>query len=280
MEYALHAGTIMHTNVATDVRVARAVGYDGIELWIPKLTRYLDAGYSTDDLRQALGPLRVTMLNALLPIESADPDVRARLRADCDRFAQVAAALDCPALQVVALDGFAGDDWNDQRGTLAASLDELARRADAHGVRLALEPVTFSPFRSLSQALEVIDAVGADRVGLCVDTWHLWTAGTPWDEVAALPRELIVSVHLGDTLPRAEATWRDADRSALPGDGVLPLPDAIEAIAATGYDGVWSVEMLSERHWEWDPEILAAEILRRTRSLMHDAGLGEEAVQS
>ena len=35
MRWALHAATVMHTNVATDVRVARACGYDAIELWIP-----------------------------------------------------------------------------------------------------------------------------------------------------------------------------------------------------------------------------------------------------
>lgn len=269
--FALHAATIMHTNVVTDVRVARAAGYDGIELWIPKLARYLDAGFTPDDLRQELGPLRVTVLDTLLSIESSDPATRKRLLADCARMAEVAAALDCPAIQVVALDDFDGSSWPEQRRALVASLAELAVVAGAHGVRLAVEPVVFSRFRALSQALEVIEAVGADRVGLCLDTWHLWTAGTPWEDVAALDPDLIVCVHLGDTEARSGPAWRDADRTALPGEGVLPLRDAIDAILATGYDGSWAVEMKSERHWEWDPQVLAGAVLQRARLLMPPA---------
>lgn len=268
MEYALHAATIMHTNVATDVRVARAAGYDGIELWIPKLTRYLEAGFTLDDLRRDLGPLRVTMLDTLMPIERSDPATRARLLAECERMAPIAAALGCPAIQVVALDGFDDATWPQQRRALVASLSALADALGGHDVRLAIEPVVFSPFRTLAQALEVIEAVGAERAGLCLDTWHLWTSGTPWEEVAALDPELILAVHLGDTHARAGEAWSDEDRAALPGEGVLPLREAIEAIRATGYDGMWAVEMKSPRHWEWDPQVLVEAILQRTRRLM------------
>lgn len=271
MDLALHAGCIMHTNLATDVRVARSAGYDGIELWIPKLIRYLDAGFSTADLRALLGPLRVTMLDTLQPVEDTTHATRAKLVSDTERMTRVAAALGCPALQVVALDRFETDDWPAQRDTLVDVLGQLAQIAHPEGIRLALEPVTFSRFRSLEQALEVIHAVGSERVGLCLDTWHLWTSGTPWEEVARLDPEVIVSVHMSDTNPRTGAGWRDADRTALPGDGILPLEEGVAAIRATGYDGPWSVEMLSEHHWEWDPDVLAAELLRRARSLLSGA---------
>jgi sugar phosphate isomerase/epimerase len=258
----------MHTNVITDVRVAREAGYDGIELWIPKLTRYLDAGFTTSELAKHLDPLKVTMLDTILPIEKSDPDTRERLRALTKRMAQVAEALKCRVLQVVALDHFDSDAWSDQRTVLVTALSELAEVASPHGVRLALEPVTFSPFRSLPRALDVIEEVGITRVGLCLDTWHLWTSDTPWQDVAALDPATIACVHISDTNPKTADVWRDEDRTALPGDGILPLGEGISAIRQTGYDGVWSVEMLSDRHWEWDPQVLADELLRRTRVLL------------
>ena len=258
----------MHTNVRTDVEVARANGYDGVELWLPKLTRYLDVGFEPQDLVAALGPLRVTMLDVLLPIEHSDPVERRRLRDDCTRHAAVAAQLGCSVLQVVALDNFDAGDWPSQRRTLIDSLNELADLAQPHGVRLGLEPVTFSPFNSVPQALEVIEAVGGERVGIVLDTWHLWTAGASWDDVAAVDPELVVCAHISDTKPKAEAEWRDEDRTALPGDGVLPMDEAIAAIKATGYEGVWSVEMFSPEHWEWEPRALASELLDRTRRLL------------
>jgi sugar phosphate isomerase/epimerase len=267
-QIALHTRTVLHTNVATDVRVARSAGFDAIELWIPKLARYLDAGFSPDDLRAQLGSLRVTMLDTLLPIESRDTATRAQLRADCARMAAVAEQLGCPAIQVVALEGFASDDAAGRRAEMVSALTELAEIAAPHGVRLALEPVTFSPFRELSEAVDVVREVGVDRAGLCLDTWHLWTSGTPWDEVAALDAGLIAAVHLSDTQARSGPTWRDQDRTALPGEGVLPLREGIAAIRATGYAGAWGVEMLSERHWEWDPDVLASAILERARGLL------------
>ena len=62
MKFALHAGTVRHTNVAIDIRTARRSGFDGIELFLPKVMRYLDAGFDVADLSQMLGPLQVPMI--------------------------------------------------------------------------------------------------------------------------------------------------------------------------------------------------------------------------
>jgi sugar phosphate isomerase/epimerase len=150
------------------------------------------------------------------------------------------------------------------------SLAELADIAAQVGVKLALEPVTFTPLRTLPQALEVLDVAGRDNVGLCLDTFHLWTAGTSWDEVAALDPALIVVAHISDVTARKGAEWSDADRDVLPGDGILPLAEGIQAIRATGYDDLWCVEMLGAYHWEWDPFHLARELKHRADALLRD----------
>ncbi|MEJ2556335.1 MAG: sugar phosphate isomerase/epimerase [Anaerolineae bacterium] len=128
--------------------------------------------------------------------------------------------------------------------------------------------MTFTPLHSLSQALEVLEVAGRDNVGLCLDTFHLWTGGTPWDEVAALDPELVFVAHISDVTPRKGSQWSDADRDVLLGDGILPLKEGIEAIRATGYDEVWCVEMMGAYHWEWDPFVLAQELEHRARHLL------------
>ncbi len=268
MLLGLHTGSILYTNVLTDVRVAREAGYDAIEIVIPKLVRYLDAGYRPDDLLAALGPLRLAMINSFLHIERQEPDFRRGLLAECERLCAVAQSLSCRALQVVALNALRGMPWPEMRACLARSLAELADIAAPFGVTLALEPVTFTPLRTVAQALEVFDSAGRDNVGLCLDTFHLWTAGTPWDEVAALDPALIVVAHLGDVLPRRGEEWSDDDRDVLPGDGILPMKEGIDAIRATGYDGLWSVEMMGAYHWEWDPAVLARELRQRAGRLL------------
>jgi sugar phosphate isomerase/epimerase len=270
MLLGLHTGSILYTNLVTDIRVARDAGYDAVEIHIPKLVRYLDAGYRAEDLLTALGSLRPAMINSFLHIERQDPEARRELGALCERLCAVANTLTCPALQVVALDALQGEPWPEIRAKIGRSLAELADIAAPFGVTLALEPVSFTPLRTLEQALEVLDAAGRGNVGLCLDTFHLWTGGTPWDEVAALDPSLIVAAHVSDVTPRRGEEWSDADRDVLPGDGILPLKEGIAAIRATGYDRLWSVEMLGPYHWEWDPAVLARELKQRAEWLLAD----------
>jgi sugar phosphate isomerase/epimerase len=270
MLLGLHTGSTMHTNVVTDIRVAKEAGYDAIEIYIPKLVRYLDAGYQAEELLPALGSLRPAMLNSFLHIERQEPEARRMLREQCERLCAVAKTLCCPALQVIALNSLRGEPWPEIRTKTGQSLAELADIAAPFGVRLALEPVSFAPLHTLAQALEVLEVAGRDNVGLCVDTFHLWTGGTPWDEVAALDPLLIVVAHIGDVTPRKGEEWSDADRDVLPGDGILPLKEGIAAIRATGYDGLWSVELLGAYHWEWDPVVLARELKRHAEFFLAD----------
>ena len=65
MLLGLHGICILHTNVLTDIRVARDTGYDALEIWVPKLERYLEAGHRLEDLPAALGPVQPATVNCL-----------------------------------------------------------------------------------------------------------------------------------------------------------------------------------------------------------------------
>ena len=262
MKLGLQTVCTMQCNLMSDVRLARDAGFDEIELQTSKMEKYFNAGFTLDDLKAAMDGIPVTMLDALYPIESEDPDIRRRLRRDCERFSTWSQALGCKAIQVVAQSNLKDYPWDEQRKKYAAYLRELADIAAPFGVNLALEPLVFSPFCTLEQALEVIDATERDNLLLSLDTFHIWTVGTPWEWLTNLNPNMFVSVHLSDTNPKQAEQWSDDDRSALPGDGIVPLNEAVPAIKATGFDGVWSVEMFSKIHWEWDPQVLVPELKR------------------
>jgi 2-keto-myo-inositol isomerase len=69
------------------------------------------------------------------------------------------------------------------------------------------------------------------------------------------PKRLFI-FHINDAedLPSAQLT--DAHR-LLPGLGILPLKEIIEAFRRIGYDGVASVEIFRPEYWERDPFELA-----------------------
>jgi sugar phosphate isomerase/epimerase len=210
------------------------------------------------------------MINSFLHIERQDVNFRQELLEQCERICVVASALSCPILQVVALNALDHEPWPAMRTKVGRSLAELADIAQPRGVRLALEPVSFTQMGTIDRAMEVLDVAARDNAGLCLDTFHLWTGGTSWDRVAGLDPSLIHAAHISDVLPRQGDEWADADRDVLPGDGILPLKDGIDAIKATGFDGLWSVEMLGAYHWEWDPEVLAKELRQRAGTLLAD----------
>jgi sugar phosphate isomerase/epimerase len=263
---ALHTGWLGATTVVEDAKLARTTGFGGVELSVGKVLREVCGGLTPDAIAEALGPVSVTMFDALLGIERRDAAHRAELRESCEQASRIAAAVGCPRVQVVALDGFSSPDWRTIRRVMVEALYELSSVSAPHGVMLALEPVVFSPLSSLELAHEVVLAVGLDRVRIVLDTWHLWTAGVPWSKVAELDPAVIACAHIGDGRPRAARSWSDADRNVLPGDGIVPLNDGIAAIRSTGFEGPWAVEILGRI--DGDPAGIAAELKRRALWLL------------
>ena len=271
MLLAMHALTTMHSNCLTEVRIARDLGYQGIEFTVAKFQRYLAQGGQPQALRAACARAGTpaVCLNALLHADRQGPAEHRALLEECEQLSAAAAALGCPTIQLVAFMELAGYPWPEVRQLTARNAAQLADIGRAHGIRFQLEPIAWAPLHSLSQTLEVIAEAGRDNLGLVVDFWHLWAgeATTP-DEVARLDPALIYGIHICDGKRRVPGTiWDEGQlRGYLPGEGDIPVAEWVAAVKATGYDGVWSAELYSPRHWEADLFDLAAECRDRVRA--------------
>ncbi len=266
----LHAIATFHANVRTDIRIAHEAGYCGYEILETKLLRYLDQGYQAEDLLPLFVRYQVqpVCINGLKDVESIAPDEHRQLIAEAERLCQAAETLHFPTLQLVCFDRLKGRPWAEVLEITAGNVAEIADIGRQHGVRMQLEPVAWSPVHSLAKSLEVISAAGRDNVGLVIDFWHLWAGGeTRPEEVAKLDPGLIYGVHFCDGKRPLDPgkTWDEtALRSFLPGEGDVPIEDWVEAVKVTGFDGSWSAELISPRHWEWD----LLEIAVTTRKLL------------
>jgi len=271
MKLALHALTTMHCNCLTEVRIARDLGYEGIEFSVSQFQRYLANGGQATVLRaacEAAGTPAVC-LNALVHADRQGKAERQALLEECEQLSAAAAGLGCPTIQLVFLMELAEYPWPEVRQLTARNAAALADIGRAHGIRFQLEPIAWAPLRSLAQTLEVIAEAGRDNLGLVVDFWHLWAgeATTP-DEVARLDPKLIYGIHICDGRRRVPGTiWDEGKlRGFLPGEGDIPIAQWVSAVKATGYDGVWSAETYSPTHWEADLYDLAADCRDRVRS--------------
>ena len=269
MIVTMHGLTTMHCNLRTDIRIAREAGYDALEIIESKLLRYLDCEFKAEDLVPLFESysIRPVCINALKDIERVAPEEREALLVEAERLCAAAADIGCPTIQLVPFCGLEGRPWDEVLRLTARNVADIADIGQRYGIRFQLEPIAWSPIHSLSQSLQLIEEAGRDNVGMVIDFWHLWAGGeTTPDDVAALDGSMIYGIHFCDGKRHAPGTdWVEVElRGYLPGEGDIPIKEWVDAVRATGFDGVWSCELLSPRHWEWD----LLEIALETKALM------------
>ena len=82
---------------------------------------------------------------------------------------------------------------------LIPPLRELATQAAEHGTRIAIETMPFSIISTVPMGVEIVSAAAHPGIGLLLDAWHVFRAGTSLEELrAALAPEMIFGVELDD----------------------------------------------------------------------------------
>jgi sugar phosphate isomerase/epimerase len=117
-----------------------------------------------------------------------------------------------------------------------ASLDSARDMQDRpHGVRLALEPINryeTTLINTVAQGLELLERVGADNLGLLLDTFHMNVEEPVIEESIRACGDRIFHFHVADS-----NRW-------YPGAGHLDFVSILDALFATGYRGFVSGEFM------------------------------------
>jgi sugar phosphate isomerase/epimerase len=195
---------------------------------------------------------------------AADPEERARRRADNRRAVDETAVLNADTLVLVC--GGQGDlPLASARDMVSDGIADLARYAATRGVRLAVEPMhpmycaDRSVIVTLSQALDVAEAFPPEQVGVMIDTFHVW-----WDPQVkaqiARATSRIAGFQVCDWLvPLPD----DLLGRGLMGDGPIDFPDLLHAVDAAGYDGPIEVEIFNRDIWDRPGDEVVATVKER-----------------
>jgi sugar phosphate isomerase/epimerase len=131
---------------------------------------------------------------------------------------------------------------------LIQPLRELATQAAEHGTRIAIETMPFSIISTVPMGAEIVSAAAHPGIGLLVDAWHVFRAGTSLEELrAALPPAMIFGVELDDAAHAVVGTLFEdtVDHRLLCGEGSFDLHSLVALLRDKGFDGPWGVEILS-----------------------------------
>lgn len=154
--------------------------------------------------------------------------------------------------------------------TRTAAVETACERIAVMGdYRLALEFMPISGLATLAETLEIVARVGENRAGALVDIWHLSHDPGGWDALAGAPLSAIAYVEIDDALPPvgADLMTEMVERRTYAGEGVLEAGRFAELLAARGYAGPVSVEILSRELLAEPVEHFAAKALRTSRAL-------------
>ncbi len=136
-------------------------------------------------------------------------------------------------------------------GTLDRSANDVIARCAAMftevGAKMAVEFSPLGAVTSLSAGLEVVEAAGADRAGLLIDTWHFFRGDSTWKQLEQVPLERIAYIQFDDAPPPIsdDGMRETIHRRVLPGDGEFELGRFASTLLDRGWDGLVSIEVLS-----------------------------------
>lgn len=259
---SLHGISTMHGNLITDIRLAKEAGFNSLEVFYPKFIRYLANGGTIENLKNKINDagLTVSFLSALDHIERFETRERAALMQEAEKITQEAVQLGTDTVMVLprtAIDHLSDKEIMD---IMTDNIAAIASIGEGYGVRYMIELPAFTKFRTLQQAHEVIERVGKNNVGVVVDFWHFYASGATPEEVSRMNKDHIFGVHFCDgRVPKnPHDSWDETIlRSCMPGEGEIDLKRWSDAVKATGYQGAWSVELISPSIWEQDPAIIS-----------------------
>ena len=132
---------------------------------------------------------------------------------------------------------------------IADDLSELADRAAQRNMRIAYEALGWSHVVSdYRDSWEAVRRANHPALGLCLDTFHIYSTQTEIDTIANIPGEKIFLVQIADApkLSMDPLSWSRHHR-CFPGQGQLELDRFMERLRETGYDGPLSLEIFNDQ---------------------------------
>jgi sugar phosphate isomerase/epimerase len=256
MKPCISQATTLSTPFELDIPSFAMAGWPAVELWLTKLETYLQS-HSMDQAKalfaeHEIQPVAAASQGGLLLSQGLERQTHWDLfRSRLELLQQ----LEVPTL-IVAAD-FATAPVAEDYGRATRTLAEAADLARQFGVRLALEFQKDSKFcASLDTTLALIAQSGAGNVGVCLDLFHYYTGPSKFEDLAYLTVENLAWVQVCDLAGVPRELAGDADR-ILPGEGDFQIDPILDHLAAIGYEGYVSLEVLNPQLWAVNAERVA-----------------------
>ncbi len=271
--YCLNTSTIsgQKTGFLKELEITAKAGYDGIEIWVRDLEKYVQEGGSLKDVKKYTEDLGITIENAIGFAQWAIDDDAAReagmeqMKREMEMLAQAGckriAAPPAGATSAPALDLF----------KVAERYHKVLELGEQTGVLPQLEiwGASFN-LNHISEALFVASAAGHPRACILPDIYHMFRGGSSYHSLKLMSGAAIEMFHFNDfvaSIPREQQ--KDADR-VYPGDGAAPFDIIVPYLRKSGGKMVLSLELFNREYWKKDALEIAKEGLKKMKKVTRE----------
>ncbi len=234
-----------------------AAGFDGIEIFENDFLAYDGSPAEVGQMVRDHG-LEISLFQPFRDFEGMPEPHRTRVferaRRKFDLMNELGAdlVLVCSNVSPVSLGGIdrAADDFR-HLGDIAAN----------HGVRVGYEALAWGRHVSDHRdAWEIVRRADHANVGLLLDSFHTLSRNIDPASIRSIPGDKIFFVQLADA-PKIDMDllyWSRHFRN-MPGEGDLDVTGFMRAVAATGYDGILSLEIFNDQFRGGSPKTISAD---------------------
>lgn len=262
---SMNTSTIRPASLEDKIKVTAATGWDAIELWIDDLNKYEEEGGNLKDLGKEIKDRGLFVANIIglwgcMPATQEEFDAsleatRKRMRQSADVGSTYVAAIPAPDRPDFDI------KWGADRYR-----DLLKIGREEFGITVAFEFIGFlKGIYRFGQACGIaLDSNDSDAC-LINDTFHLWRGGSGFTNLGKVDGSLIANFHWNDVKATTEREGAGDEVRVYPGDGDLPLEQALRDLKRIGFDKTLSLEVFNRDYWKQDPKEVAETGLRKMR---------------
>jgi len=227
------------------IEAIAAAQFKGVEIFENDLLSFNGTPADARRMIEGLG-LETITFQPFRDFEGMPEPQRSKVFARAERKFDVMQELGCDLLMVcsnISPDSLGGIE------RAAADFHELGERAARRGMRVAFEALSWGRhIHDYRDSWEVVRRANHPAVGLVLDSFHVLARGTDLSAIRSIPPDKIFLVQVADA-PKLDMDYLSWSRHyrCFPGQGDLPVDAFMDALGATGFDGLLSLEIFNDR---------------------------------
>lgn len=271
MRISLNGISTKQCDLVKDVELAKKYRFNCLEIEANKLDYFLSKN-KISALEELFADEKIipASINYIENVTFRYSDEFEQMKDRCEELCEIASRIGCKTVILKPSHkplGISDDQIIEESLRALNALSEIANDFD---VNLGLKFIGFPEYsvNNIELCYKIIEqAKYRDNVGLVIDTFYLYTSGFSGEFIKKINKKDIYLVHLADAEDIPRGNLKDINR-VMPGQGAIPLKVIIHSIRQTGFDGIFSVELLRPEYWKWGIEKLVSDLREKTEMVL------------